>query len=322
MVRLWRAFKALINGIWKIITLPCWLLTNFPNEFADPEKRKYALEVVKTLISALSLIATILAAIGLFVNYQDAVQNRLLTEERLITDRFAKAVEQIGNGKEEVVIGGIFSLGRIAKDSSKDQWTIMEVLTAFVRKNSSMPPIIKELHNTKDKRQILEKLEPVTIKVQAALTVIGRRNINKDNIQNSKFTKIINLSESNLKGVILREAHLNRANFKGSSLVDADLRGTNFYRTNFKNADLSDADLRGANLEGANLGYTEISYSQIKSTCFWDRAIYTNSVWNKKEKKLEPVDKQANQEKIKEIRQDKASAPENRPDCSKWETEK
>ncbi|WP_426562290.1 hypothetical protein [Dapis sp. BLCC M172] len=35
-------------------------------------------------------------------------------------------------------------------------------------------------------------------------------------------------------------------------------------------------------------------------------------------KKWLPIDKQANQNKIKEIEQDKDSDPKNTPDCSKW----
>ena len=118
--RLWQSFKALINGIWKILTSPFWLLTQLPQQFANTETRLYALDVVKTIISAASLIAAIIAAIGLFVNYQDSLQDRRLTQERLITDRFTKAVAQLGNSKEEVIIGGIYALERIAKDSPKD----------------------------------------------------------------------------------------------------------------------------------------------------------------------------------------------------------
>ncbi len=95
MVKLWRSFKALINGVWKIITLPCWLIIRLPQLFANEDTRSCALDVVKTLISAASFIAAVAAAIGLFVNYQDARQDRVdvrlyrqLIKEGLITDRY------------------------------------------------------------------------------------------------------------------------------------------------------------------------------------------------------------------------------------------
>ncbi|MFM7790796.1 MAG: pentapeptide repeat-containing protein, partial [Microcystis panniformis] len=113
--------------------------------------------------------------IGLFVNYLNSQAEIQLIQERLITERFSKAVEQIGNTKEEVVIGGIYSLERIAKDSPKDQWTIMEVLTSYIRKNSPIPSNIEiEQLEPAARQKALEKLPSVSIPVQAALTVIGR----------------------------------------------------------------------------------------------------------------------------------------------------
>ncbi len=153
--RLWKSFKSLTNFIWEIIIFPFWLSFKLKTLFANPDTRLFALDIVKTIISLASLIAVIITAFGLFINYQDAIYNRKLTEERLITDRFAKAVTQIGDDKEEVVIGGIYSLERIAKDSPKDQWTIMEVLTAFVRKNSSIPPEIREIFDLEERSKAL-----------------------------------------------------------------------------------------------------------------------------------------------------------------------
>ena len=394
MAGLWHSFQAWIRGIWKFLTSPFWLFNKLRQLFADKDSRQYALDIVKTIISAASLIATVIAAIGLFVNYQDAIQNRLLTQERLITDRFTKAVEQIGNSKEEVVIGGIYSLERITKDSPKDQWTIMEVLTAMVRKNSPIPEKIKKLDDkSEDKIKTLEQLESVNIQVQAALTVIGRRNPDQDNTQEDKVTKILDLSESNLsdanlenanlkhadleradlrtanlkhadleladlftanleradlrtanlefvklkgadleranlefvklKGANLESAHLKGANLKDANLESAYLKGANLKDANLKDANLELAHLKGANLEsahlkGANLERAKLSNTQIKSACFWESAIFTESDWNEKEQKWVAKDEQANQQKIEQIRQDKASDPTNPPDCPKW----
>ena len=33
--------------------------------------------------------------------------------------------------------GGIYALGRIAKDSEKDHWPVMEVMSAYIRENAS-----------------------------------------------------------------------------------------------------------------------------------------------------------------------------------------
>jgi hypothetical protein len=53
-----------------------------------------------------------------------------------VTERYAKAIEQLGSDKLEVRIGGIYALERIARDSARDHPTVMEVLAAFVREHS------------------------------------------------------------------------------------------------------------------------------------------------------------------------------------------
>jgi hypothetical protein len=53
-----------------------------------------------------------------------------VTQEQQITERFTRAIDQLGNDKLSVKLGGIYALERIAKDSPKDHWQVMEVLTA------------------------------------------------------------------------------------------------------------------------------------------------------------------------------------------------
>jgi len=287
--RLRRSLKVLIDVIGKIIIFPFWLFYKLPQLFANKDTRPFALDVVKTVISAASLIAAIIAAIGLFFNYQDAIEDRRLTQERLntdqerlVTNRFSKAVEQIGNSKEEVVIGGIYSLERIAKDSPKDQWTIMEILTAFVRKNSPITPEIQELEEgSEEKLKALEKLDPVKIEIQAALTVIGRREQEQDYTSDKvsqQNTKRLDLSNSNLRSADLRSANLRSANLSSTNLsstnlYSANLIGADLTDTNFTGADLSlsylsranftDARLTGARLTGAYLTGADLTSARL-----------------------------------------------------------
>ena len=59
-----------------------------------------------------------------------------LTEQGQVTDRYTKAIEQLGSDKLDVRIGGIYALERVARDSARDHPTIMEVLAAFIREHS------------------------------------------------------------------------------------------------------------------------------------------------------------------------------------------
>src|ERR1035441_3413443 len=62
-----------------------------------------------------------------------------LTEQGQVTDRYTRAIEQLGSDKLDVRIGGIYALERIARDSARDHPTVMEVLAAFIREHSREP---------------------------------------------------------------------------------------------------------------------------------------------------------------------------------------
>jgi uncharacterized protein YjbI with pentapeptide repeats len=398
--RLLLSLQSLVRVAWKLLIFPFWLFQQIPGLFAreDKDSRTFAIDVVKTIISALGLIATLSAGIGLFVNYLNSQAERQLIQERLITERFSKAVEQIGSGKEEVVIGGIYSLERIAKDSPKDQWTIMEVLTSYIRKNSPIPSNIEQL-KPEERKKALEKLPSVSIPVQAALTVIGRRKVENDQAgdnlaetTNPNKIKILDLSRTNLRGANLIGANLIGANLIGANLIGANLIGANLNRANLKGANLegailyranldgaylkganlkgaileganlNEAYLEGANLEGANLnranlyrayleganlngayleganlnrayllganleganlnranlnGTVGLNPEQIKSACFWERAIYTESKWDEDTELWVAADREANQREIEKLKRDKNSDPPNPIDCN------
>jgi uncharacterized protein YjbI with pentapeptide repeats len=403
--RLLLSLQSLVRVAWKLLIFPFWLFQQIPGLFAreDKDSRTFAIDVVKTIISALGLIATLLAGIGLIVNYFNSQAEMQLTQQRLITERFSKAVEQIGNNKEEVVIGGIYSLERIAKDSPKDQWTIMEVLTSYIRKNSPIPSNIQQLE-PEERQKALEKLPSVSIPVQAALTVIGRRKVENDQAgdnlagtTDSNKIKFLDLSGTNLRGANLILANLNLANLNGANLIGANLIGANLDGANLDGAylneaylnraylneaylygaylnraylneaylneaylnranldranlnranlngaildradligaDLNEADLIGANLNRANLnranlnranligaylnGAVGLNPEQIKSACFWERAIHTQAKWDEDKQLWVAADREANQREIDKLKRDKNSDPPNPIDCT------
>ncbi len=363
--RLLLSLQSLVRVAWKLLIFPFWLFQQIPGLFAreDKDSRTFAIEVVKTIISALGLIATLSAGIVLFLNYRNSQAEMQLTQQRLITERFSKAVEQIGNTKEEVVIGGIYSLERIAKDSPKDQWTIMEVLTSYIRKNSPIPSNIQQL-KPEERKKALKKLPSVSIPVQAALTVIGRRKVENDQAgdnlaetTDSNKIKILDLSQTNLReanlilanlnganlnganlnGANLIRAYLNGANLYEANLIEANLieaylngaylngaylNGANLYRANLNGAILYGANLKGANLKGANLilaildGARDLHPEQIKSACFWEKAIHTQAKWDFDKELWVAADREANQREIEKLKRDKNSDPPNPIDCN------
>jgi hypothetical protein len=117
-----------------------------------------------------------------------------LTEQGQVTDRYTKAIEQLGSGTPDMRIGGVYALERIAGDSARDHPTVMEVLTAFVRERCRLP---SELGPADDLPG------PLAADIQAALDVICRRRIERD-------SRPINLAR-----VYCPEARLNDGNFAG-----------------------------------------------------------------------------------------------------------
>lgn len=83
-----------------------------------------------------SAIAANKSADAALDNAKAALKNAEAAQDKQITERFTKAVEQLGSDNISIRLGGIYALERIANDSEKDHWTIMEVLTAFVREKA------------------------------------------------------------------------------------------------------------------------------------------------------------------------------------------
>jgi len=146
--------------------------------------------------------------------------DRTLAEQRegQVTDRYTKAIEQLGSDKLHVRIGGVYALERVARDSARDHPTVMEVLTAFIRYQS------REQWPPPDAGGRERSTRP---DVQAAVTVVGRRDAKRDkrkiNLYNANLTRA-DLRGANLNGATLRYAILTRADLRDAILVDADLR--------------------------------------------------------------------------------------------------
>jgi hypothetical protein len=168
-----------------------------------------------------------------------------LTEQGQVTDRYTKAIEQLGSDKLDVRIGGIYALERLAHDSVRDHPTVMEVLTAFIRERSC------ERRSPPDGSSG-DEIKSVRPDVQAAITVVGRRDTKRDVL-------IIDLANAQLDG-----AELTNAEFRGANFTDARLRGAFFTEANLSGAHLNGADLSGAYFGNTNLTEARIEGAHLK----------------------------------------------------------
>jgi hypothetical protein len=210
------------------------------------------------------------AAKGSLATAQDAARGRLLTlgagllaagallftarsftlsREGQVTDRYTKAVEQLGSDKLDVRIGGIYALERVSRDSDKDHPIVMEVLTAFIREHSQEPwPV-----NASGLQHGGKKTRP---DVQAAVTVVGRRDAKRDILPTD-------LAGANLAGAVLYRANLTHANLTGADLTGADLTYVNLSIAILTGADLTDANLGIAKLTYMNLTYVNLTRANL-----------------------------------------------------------
>jgi hypothetical protein len=169
---------AVVLSVILLVFLLFWLLL-----WKLPQWQVAAVPEVKDRIDLESksrqTMAQILGGAALLVGLYFTSQTLRTTQEGQITDRFTKAITQLGDNNLAVRLGGIYALERISKDSPSDHWSVMEVLTAFVREYSHGRPnppwaLVSMLFPKDPFPEDRAKPSPPT-DVQAILTVIGRR---------------------------------------------------------------------------------------------------------------------------------------------------
>jgi uncharacterized protein YjbI with pentapeptide repeats len=174
-----------------------------------------------------------------------------LTEQGQVTDRYTKAIDQLGSDKLDVRIGGIYALERVVRDSPRDHPAVMEVLTAFIREHSREPwqPFKTDADSGAPGADRPEK--PLRPDVQAAISVVGRRN-HTDDVQRLDLTGA-DFAGGNLANAQLQRAILTQATLAGAVLLSSDLTGALLFHADLTSAILNDANLTGAHLGGADL---------------------------------------------------------------------
>jgi Pentapeptide repeats (8 copies) len=181
-------------------------------------------------------ILSITSYVG-YCNFEIGQKNLEVTEDKQVTERFSKSIEHLGNRKIDIRLGGIYALEQIAINSAKYHWTIVEILSAFIREKSRS-----------------NSADPVGVDIQAALTVIGRRKQYPND-------KVIDLRKISLVGVELQNTNFRKVDFSRTNLSNANLSGANLSEANLSLTNLIGADLSNANLNGANLNNTHLDES-------------------------------------------------------------
>jgi len=208
-----------------------------------------------------SLIAAVAASAGVLYTGKSLnatqAQNEVAAQSQA-ADRFTTAVDQLDRAGPEHLqarLGAIYAMERLARDSPADHPTIIEVLTAFIR--TTTPEVDP---NAWADTCTIPRTPP---DIQAALTVLGRRNTNHD-----RPTDTINLRFTCLPAVDLAGADLGKADLTGADLHGADLTAANLTGANLNAANISFGTLKEAKLlrvGGADLTFADLTRADMRS---------------------------------------------------------
>jgi hypothetical protein len=208
-------------------------------------------DLVQGLASAGQALAVALTGAvglgGLFFTWRNTNQVRESTQRTLelieqgqITERFTKAIEQLGTlsneGKNlEMRLGGIHALERISRESEYDYWPIMEILSAYVREHAPRDPAAEHDIDAEVKYRHADTA------IQAILDVIGQRSRKWPTEENLR----IRLEETDLREAAFVNANLTRVWFHNSDLRNAYFMGGDLHEAIFTKADLRGAIFHG-----------------------------------------------------------------------------
>ncbi|WP_105970020.1 pentapeptide repeat-containing protein [Streptomyces geranii] len=253
----------------------------------------------KAVADARTATLAFLALVGASTSVVLAFWSYRLNHAGQITDRFAKAVDQLGEASPDACIGGIHSLDRIMSDSVRDENAVVDVLSAFVRRvakrTSDESPPWSEAEAERDK-------DKPSLRVQAALNALGQRRSRESDEETVPDTVVTDLRDTDLRGArmhhrknfagavfrrsflykahleksVFTGAHFNHADLREADLKKADLRKANFRKADLRGAVFTDADAAGANFTLAKVNRGALSESQLSVAQGADMIIWFN----------------------------------------------
>jgi hypothetical protein len=244
-----------------VLVLPRRLAPPLPDKDLDavkePDRRleladariKLQNDLRTTALQAIAGLAVLAGAVlgfqQLTEDRQQATATRELTLQGQASERFTRAIDQLGSDRVEVRLGGIYGLEQIAQQAPANRLAVTEVLVAYLKRRAPRPA--KPPSDT----IVVEELRTRAPDAQAALTVLGRRQTASDDPPLD--LRALDVRRADLRGADLNFADLNFADLRDADLRRADLHGVNLRGADLRDADLRRVDLRGVNLRGADL---------------------------------------------------------------------
>lgn len=246
---------------------------------AAQDRLKAVNDVRTTLLQVLGGLVVLFGAYATWRQLRVSQDGLRATQEGYVTDRFSRAVDQLGSDKLDVRIGGLHALWRIAEQSARDREAIISIQAAYLRTHLPWPPAGPESPPADVPINDVAPLETRAADAQVALTALGVlcqhreqswvnlsiTDLRRADCDGLWFPEVnfdracleaaglyrANLTQASLVSVNLRHADLATAILRRARCVLADLRGAKLVETDLRDADFTEADLREANLRKA-----------------------------------------------------------------------
>jgi hypothetical protein len=209
-----------------------------------------------TLLQGLAGLAVLVGAYYTYRQVQTGRRQLDVAQQGQVTERFTRAIDQLGNENLDVRLGGIYALERIARDSPDDHATIAEILTAYIRTHAPWPPTLPGHDVDPVPIDDVPELKVRAPDAQASLTVLGRGGF-------AEQPPVVG-DQLDLHEVDLRRAKLFYANLVGADLHGANLAGVILFGVNMQGADLSDANLAEAEIMDSNLVFADLAAASLE----------------------------------------------------------
>jgi hypothetical protein len=221
-----------------------------------------------TVVQVVGGIALILTFVATWLQISDtrrATDRTLrLTATQQETERFTRAVEQLGSARVEVRVGGIYGLQQTAQDSPQRRSAIAHLMLAFLRSQHPLRRNDERLRAIEERIPFVQRHRDVAAgpcelttarawpDTQAALTVLlGFR---------AALSGPLDLSGVDLIGV-----RAPGGDFTGADLQFTALAGSYVPDAKFDNAKVYDADLRLACVQNARFDDAYVYLSQERA---------------------------------------------------------
>lgn len=225
--------------------------------------------------------------------------------ERRITESFAKAIEQLSSDKLETRLGGIYTLERIARESEREYWPIMEVLTAYVREHAPWPPPqqlgqpcvelqVSDREIDHDREEPIASggsVESMWLAGSDYLAVLPRggkrprEDISTETRPPADVQAILTVvgrrdeqrrKQDKAEGrslvlhkTDLRGVDLSGAHFEGANFENAHLEDADLWKAYLDDAHLEEAHLQGAWLFGTHLQHAHLEKAHLQGATLW-----------------------------------------------------